>query len=346
MFYPKWFRIFVSMLTIVLSGTLCAQLTFPIPEETPGLAEDEMVAYFTTTPPTIDADLAEWINAGAAFKFIGRDDGSDVFRGDWLDSSDSSILWSMMWDDDYLYFGAVVWDDIYWPVKDAAFPWEDDCVFLYFDADGDETVENKMALYLFEEEATVFYAGGITEESVELAMQQTKLDTLGDGGRFMEFKVHVDDMTNMVPNQGDSFGIQVGIEEGNTADQDDGFKFICWKGLDPDVGANHLPVTFGGPVSVSQSLPRAAPEQFTLAQNYPNPFNPTTTIAYTIPRQTHVKITIYDVRGKEMSTLVDEEQSAGGYTTSFDASQVNSGVYFYTLTSGDHSVMKKMTYLN
>lgn len=339
----KWFHAFVLMM--FFAGTLFAQLTFPIPEETPGLAEDEMVAYFTTTPPTIDADLAEWINAGATFKFIGRDDGSDVFRGDWLDSSDSSILWSMMWDNDYLYFGAVVWDDIYWPVKDAAFPWEDDCVFLYFDADGDETVDNKMALYLFEDEPTVFYAGGIAEESVELDMLQTKLDTLGEGGRFIELKVHVDDMTNMVPNEGESFGIQVGIEEGNTADQDDGFKFVCWNGLDPDVGANHLPVTFGGPVSVSQSQADAAPTEFALAQNYPNPFNPETTIAYTIPKQAHVNLTIYDVRGKELSTLVDEEQSAGRHTAAFDASQLNSGVYVYALTFENQNVMKKMTVL-
>jgi hypothetical protein len=341
--YQKWLCTFVLM--TFLSGMLFAQLSFPIPEETPDLPEDEMVAYFTSTPPTIDADLSEWIYAGATFKFIGRDDGSDVLRGDWLDSADSSIRWSMMWDDDYLYFGAVVWDDIYWPVKNSAFPWEDDCVFLYFDADNDQTVENKMALYLFEDEPTVFYGGGIVDQSVELAIVQTKLDTLGEGGRFIELMVHVDDMTNMFPKEGESFGIQVGIEEGNTADQDDGFKFVCWKGLDPDNGANHLPVTFGGPVSVSQSSPNAAPSAFTLAQNYPNPFNPKTTIAYSIPQQAHIKLTVYDVRGTELSTLVNEEKSAGNYTVTFDASQLNSGVYVYKLTSGNQSVFKKMTYL-
>jgi mannan endo-1,4-beta-mannosidase len=85
--------------------------------------------------------------------------------------------------------------------------------------------------------------------------------------------------------------------------------------------------------------------QFQLAQNYPNPFNPETTIDYTIASPGHVHLTIHDVLGREVAVLVDEEQSAGQYKISFHADHLASGIYTYTLLSGDFSLSRKLILL-
>lgn len=73
---------------------------------------------------------------------------------------------------------------------------------------------------------------------------------------------------------------------------------------------------------------------FMLAQNFPNPFNPTTTIAYAIPATQQVRLKVYDLLGKEVADLVDEVQRAGNHVTTWDASGLAGGVYYYRLTSG------------
>ncbi|MEE9429480.1 MAG: YCF48-related protein [Melioribacteraceae bacterium] len=92
------------------------------------------------------------------------------------------------------------------------------------------------------------------------------------------------------------------------------------------------------------------PTEFNLSQNYPNPFNPTTTIKYTLPldekRKTlDVKLIIYDLLGKEVATLVNEKKLAGNYQVNFDASNLTSGIYFYSLTSGNFKETKKLILL-
>ena len=89
------------------------------------------------------------------------------------------------------------------------------------------------------------------------------------------------------------------------------------------------------------------PNQFSLSQNYPNPFNPTTTIRFAIPlnvkRETsNLKLIIYDILGREVATLVNEQLQAGTYETDWDASNEPGGVYYYKLTSGDFSEIRKM----
>ncbi len=84
------------------------------------------------------------------------------------------------------------------------------------------------------------------------------------------------------------------------------------------------------------------PDIFTLQQNYPNPFNPSTTIKYHIPDNEFVTLKVYDVLGNEISTLVNETKSAGNYEVSFNAENLSSGVYFYKLTAGNLSEIKKM----
>ncbi|MBZ0202606.1 MAG: T9SS type A sorting domain-containing protein [Ignavibacteria bacterium] len=84
------------------------------------------------------------------------------------------------------------------------------------------------------------------------------------------------------------------------------------------------------------------PASYMLEQNYPNPFNPVTNIKFSVPKSGLVKIVVFDVSGKEIAALVNENLSAGTYNADFDASQLASGVYFYKLESGDFVQTKKM----
>ena len=84
------------------------------------------------------------------------------------------------------------------------------------------------------------------------------------------------------------------------------------------------------------------PENFSLSQNYPNPFNPVTNINFSIPKSGFVKIAVYDLLGRKVAEIVNSEMTAGNYTADFDASQLSSGIYFYTLVSGSFTDTKRM----
>jgi len=85
------------------------------------------------------------------------------------------------------------------------------------------------------------------------------------------------------------------------------------------------------------------PTEYSLSQNYPNPFNPATVIRFALPKASNVTIKIYDLLGREISTLVNEEISAGIHEVKFDASRLASGIYIYQITAADFSAVKKMT---
>jgi uncharacterized delta-60 repeat protein len=87
------------------------------------------------------------------------------------------------------------------------------------------------------------------------------------------------------------------------------------------------------------------PLAFALGRNYPNPFNPVTTIAYSIPVRERVMLKVYDILGREVRTLADEEQQPGLYTVQFEASDISSGIYFYQLRAGSSVATEKMVVL-
>ena len=85
--------------------------------------------------------------------------------------------------------------------------------------------------------------------------------------------------------------------------------------------------------------------KYDLAQNYPNPFNPSTLITYSIPKSSFVVLKIYNVLGKQITTLVNENQEAGIYKVNFDAGSLSNGVYFYKIQAGNFVEIKKMLLL-
>ena len=82
--------------------------------------------------------------------------------------------------------------------------------------------------------------------------------------------------------------------------------------------------------------------EFNLQQNYPNPFNPSTTIKFSIPASGFVTLKIYDILGKEVSTLVNENKTSGVHQVSFNAAGLSSGVYFYELKMENFVSVKKL----
>ena len=87
------------------------------------------------------------------------------------------------------------------------------------------------------------------------------------------------------------------------------------------------------------------PKEYSLKQNYPNPFNPSTNIQYDLPKDNFVTIKIYDLLGKEVLILVNEEKTAGSYIISFNASNLSSGIYYYKIKAGSFEQVRKMILL-
>ena len=84
---------------------------------------------------------------------------------------------------------------------------------------------------------------------------------------------------------------------------------------------------------------------FTLYQNYPNPFNPKTVISYALPVTCHLDLSIYNLLGQKVATLVNKKQPAGGYKVEWDATDFSSGVYIYQIRAGEYNEVKKMILL-
>ncbi|MCK4639713.1 MAG: T9SS type A sorting domain-containing protein [Candidatus Marinimicrobia bacterium] len=92
------------------------------------------------------------------------------------------------------------------------------------------------------------------------------------------------------------------------------------------------------------------PKTFALYQNYPNPFNPVTTIRFDLPEKADIRLTIYDVNGRQVITLVDEKRKAGIYSAIWNGKDssgrpVSAGVYIFTLKCRDVNLSKKMIFL-
>jgi hypothetical protein len=96
------------------------------------------------------------------------------------------------------------------------------------------------------------------------------------------------------------------------------------------------------PTSVEPPAGSAIPKVFALYQNYPNPFNPVTAIRYDVPKQAHVSIKIYDLMGRKVTELVNDEKPAGSYTISWDAHNYASGMYYYKISAGDFISVRKL----
>lgn len=107
---------------------------------------------------------------------------------------------------------------------------------------------------------------------------------------------------------------------------------------------NFTDIQWPNPTAVNETG-SGSPDSYELSQNYPNPFNPATSIAFNIGKKEFVTLKVYNVLGKEVSTLVNEDLAAGTHTVSFNAQDLASGVYFYTISTTDFKRTRKMILL-
>lgn len=160
--------------------------------------------------------------------------------------------------------------------------------------------------------------------------------------------------SNLYVLNGDSgtvvFSYNFGSITTNTVEQVSHLKSIDGNVSNEFIGASRTGrvICFsGGPLgtvgitNVSQNIPG----KYSLGQNYPNPFNPVTKIKFDIPKQSKVKITVYDALGKEVQVLVNKDISAGSYETEFSGYNYSSGAYFYKLESENFTDVKRMILL-
>jgi len=84
------------------------------------------------------------------------------------------------------------------------------------------------------------------------------------------------------------------------------------------------------------------PDKISLSQNYPNPFNPSTSIDFQLPQRTIVTLSVFDVLGRQVATLLNEEKQAGSYRVTWDASVLPSGIYFCRMRTSSYSETRKM----
>lgn len=101
-------------------------------------------------------------------------------------------------------------------------------------------------------------------------------------------------------------------------------------------------ITLTNSASVNNELVTGLPEKFDLKPNYPNPFNPSTQIAFDLPESADVRLTVFDVLGRQVATLINQPMKAGTHTVSFDAQRLASGVYIYRLEAGSFTMTRNM----
>ncbi len=120
-----------------------------------------------------------------------------------------------------------------------------------------------------------------------------------------------------------------------------GCGYTAWTSTTSPPGKANIKLFIDGAVNINPES-GMMPKTFFLSQNYPNPFNPVTKINFAIPKAGFVSLKVYDLLGREVSNLINEEKQAGNYSIDFNSGNLTSGVYFYKMQSGSFKETKKM----
>ncbi len=303
---------------------------------------------YTSTPPVIDGiedDLWKGVPRISNNYYIEFD---ETFA-DLTDENDCRFFVRTLWDDDFIYVFADIMDDII--RADHEQIWQNDGLEVYFDGDNSKSSEGYDSI----NDAQIRWNYGITSTDeitgwneldpppdyspVEFAQQ-----TIENGWTLeIAFPVYVINLIGLYLGQ--EIGFEVQVNENDIGSR--GFATKIWHDTD-----GHRPNVFGTALLVEERITNvqksdlsSVPMTMYLSQNYPNPFNTRTNICYSITEPCKVTLTVFNLLGNHVATLVDENKSPGIYTADFDASQLPSGIYVYKLQAGNMDQTRKMLYV-
>ncbi|RPI00419.1 MAG: T9SS C-terminal target domain-containing protein [Calditrichaeota bacterium] len=299
----------------------------------------------------IDAQMEDTWKEAAWIPGNFLQDNSWAKFDDWYDSY---MQWKLMWDNAGLVYFVEVWDSEY-KEDTGQRDWQDDAIELYLDTDNSKTegtydgIDDAQVRFVWDAANIVNLqgVGGVVAPSWSADGMNGGIEFAGvetDLGWNLEVRFPFDLI--MLDNSiGTEFGIEMDYndDDDGTAERDHKIKTYT---MDDNTWQNAsllgTAVLTAGATEVDDYEP-AVIIGYALDQNYPNPFNPTTSISYSVAKTGNVELKIFDLLGKEVSVLVNEVKSAGRYSATFDGADLSSGVYFYTLNTGDQTFTKKMT---
>ncbi|MBN1894887.1 T9SS type A sorting domain-containing protein [bacterium] len=305
--------------------------------------------HYTAYPIKIDAEEDYgWMDAPPIFQNLRM--GTPVYE--MLDAwDDLEVTWKALWDYNNLYFLINVIDDTL--VQDGNYNWTDDNIAFWIDGDASQKTTydgiNDWGFSTGYDPVEILKPiwnekGGLDSATVAEIAQAKKLT---DNGLVLEvaFPLAVLDIE---PGAGTQIGLEVDYDD----DDDGGTRDIKGKTYDATDMTWQNPSLFGlakfvGSVIKSdvEEAPVVMASSFGLSQNYPNPFNPVTTIEYSVPAASQVRLTVYNMVGQRVATLVDGRVDAGSHTVQFDASNLTSGIYIYRLQTADKTMTRKLTFI-
>jgi hypothetical protein len=268
----------------------------------------------------------------------------DIYFQDstYLNWKDHLASFWTLWDEDNFYAFVRVIDDSIKTDINTGSPWLNDCVEIFFDG-GNEKASSYDAndiqwRWVYGEQPGVSTNSG--NGPGFWVWKQTEL------GFDLELAIARNDLTSQFSLEADhEIGLEISNGDLETAASPQ--RVLHWWTNNGLTWNN--PSLFGTAVLKQEGVgvddePSLITE-YRLEQNYPNPFNPTTQITYSIPNNEKVKLNVYNILGNEVAELVNETKNAGTHTVKFNAQNLASGVYFYRLTAGSSTVVKKMLLL-
>ncbi len=266
---------------------------------------------------------------------------------------DAALCWRAAWDYENLYLWVRVTDDtlLYEGMEST---WQDDGIEMYFDGDGDQSeswpgVDENFFRTNFMPDmimSPIEQGKGVEMDSTDL-MRIKQAQKLTPEGLVMEIAYPLD-LLGIEAGDGTLFGLDIHYNDSDTPGLERDTKITTYDSTDGTWGNSDrmgLARLVGSQIQSDVKSEPVVVTSYELRQNYPNPFNPSTTIEFAIPQANMVKLTVYDILGREVVRLLDNRMDAGRHAVTFDASRLASGVYFYRLQTPDKVMHKKMMLL-